>query len=77
MAVEPITAVAEAVKEIAATIRLLFNGENRKILADVKRVKNMKKAIDSAERALLEADLCVPKENKDYWKQRDKFIKYN
>ena len=77
MAVEPVTAIAEAIKEIAATIKLIFNGENRKILADVNRVADMRKALNEAEEAFSESDLIVPKVNKKYWKPRGRFDKYD
>ncbi len=77
MAIDPVTAVANALGEIAAAIAMAFSGDNRKIMADVKRVKNLKKFKDNAQEAFKESDLCVPRENKKYWKLRDKCDKYD
>ena len=73
--VDPVTAVAEAIKEIAAAIKLAFNGQNRKILSDVKRLKRMQKALNVAEEIFMETDIVMPKENKKYIKLRKEFSK--
>jgi len=79
MAVDPVTAVANAISEIAAAIKLAFSGENRKLLADVKRVKRMKKSIDIAEDIFFITDaMCLPKEEYEgYWKKRKRFEKFD
>ena len=76
MAIDPVTALATAISEVASTIRMMFNGSNRKLLADVKRVKDMKKKIKCANDCLAEADLCVSTENKKYWKAKEKYDDY-
>jgi len=72
--VDPVTAIAEAVKEIAAILALAFSGKNRKILQDVKNVKKMKKALDIAEEIFRMTDTLL-KDDKDYKKLRKKFDK--
>jgi len=75
--VDPATAIAEAVKEVAAVVRLWFNGQNRKLLADVKRVKGMKEAINEAELCFEITDIVLKDKDlhKRYWKHRRRFNK--
>lgn len=53
MAIDPVTSVAEALKEIAKVLYLSFSGKNRQMLLNVKRQKHMQKVIDYADEFML------------------------
>ena len=73
--VDPVTAIAEAIKEVAATLQLVFNGENRKTLATIKDVQGRLKALDIAEDIFRITDLVMKDKEVKYWKLRKAFDK--
>ena len=59
MAIDPATAILEMVKEISATVRMLFNGSNRKLLSEVKDLKDRLNALNLAERIFYLGDRLI------------------